>query len=424
MGTAERSPGGGSAEAEGGNRTDLSGLSDQRSLTPDSGAVTREPSTSIRLVGQLANSVAHEMNNVLATVMGLASVIQQETDPGSTVHQDIQTILEASRRGMDLTRNLLLFSPHRQAPKRAVSLNDLVGTVHSLLLRTTAEHTGEKQPKVELALDPRLPDILGDENQLRQMLINLANNALEAMPAGGTLTVATQVVDLGPSDVASTPSMTPGRHVRLQVSDTGVGMDDQTLGKAFDPFFTTRQTRKAPGLGLSLVYDGVTRHGGKVDIFSRKGLGTTVTLHFASLELADEPGSGRRHRKTAPEKKSGTVLLVDDDALVRKSTGRMLKKLGYEVIPVSGGAEALSAYRTSAKDITLVMVDLIMPDMDGTEVLQRLKRIDPSVCVVVCSGYPGGEATTRQLGCSGYASKPFTLESLSDALEEALEETS
>jgi len=387
---------------------------------PKSGGGASEPSASIKLVGELANSVAHEMNNVLATVMGLASVIQTETDPTSTTFQDIQAILEASRRGMDLTRNLLLFSPQRQAVKRAVLLNDLVGTVHSLLQRTLESQPDVPRHPVELVLDPKLPDILGDENQLRQMLLNLTNNAVEAMPRGGTLTLATQTVEFGPSDVASTPGLSPGRYVRLQVSDTGMGMDGQTLDRAFDPFFTTRHTRKAPGLGLSLVYDGVSRHGGKVDIFSRKGLGTTVTIHFKALE-DDEPTSALRRRNLEPEPKSGTVLLVDDDALVRKSSARMLRKLGYEVLAVASGEEALREYKKSGEDIDVVMVDLIMPGMDGTEVLKELKQMNPDVRVVVCSGYPGGESTTRGLGCAGYAAKPFSLESLSSALDEALE---
>jgi CheY-like chemotaxis protein/anti-sigma regulatory factor (Ser/Thr protein kinase) len=351
---------------------------------------------------------------VLATVIGLASVIEAETDPDSAVYQDVQGILTASKRGMRLTRNLLGFSKNGTVVfKEPIRLQDLLGKAVSLLQRTSPK---EVEIQVEMAKD--LEDIEGDPSQIRHMLINLAANAIDAMHGQGTLAITTRNVEIGKGEIGS---LDPGRYVRLQVSDTGRGMDQETMQQAFEPFFTTKPRGTASGLGLPLVHRIVRSHGGQIDLYSKKGLGTTVTIHLPTRYVAREAKETGARLSRLPQR-SGTILLVDDEKLVRMSARRILRMMGFAVITAANGKEAIERFQEHRDEIVAVLLDLIMPEMDGAVALQELKKIDPEVRVVISSGYTREEPVNQILerGAAAFVQKPYTVQQLADALDEVL----
>jgi signal transduction histidine kinase len=365
------------------------------------------------VIQKIADSVAHELNNVLATIIGLASVLEAEFGPDSSYGQDIEGILTASKRGMRLTRNLLGFSRDGSvAFKERIQLNDLLGKAISLLSRTTA--TGIE---IKTDLTEELAEIAGDPSQMRHALINLAANAIDAMQGQGTLTLSTRNVTLRKEGLKS------GDYVRLQVSDTGRGMDPETLKHAFDPFFTTKPQGTGSGLGLPLVNRIVRNHGGRVELFSKQGLGTTVTVFLPAIETR-KPKPVKRYdsKRIEFDGKRGTILLVDDEPLVRASAKRILGLLGFSVIMAKNGKEALSRYRQHRDKIVLVLLDLIMPEMDGGEALTELKKLNPDVQVVISSGYTREEPVNKLLdrGAIAFVEKPYTVEQLANTLEDLL----
>ncbi len=368
----------------------------------------------IEVIGKLADGIAHEMNNVLATIMGLASVLESDIDVSNPLFQDVQGILAASRRGLDLTRNLVSFSQSSKNFQEPVLLNHLVGMVRSLLQRTTPSHV-----EIETHIASDLAVIRGDLNQIKHALINLATNATDAIQTKGIITFTTSNITLKETDLTSFPNLSPGHYVRLQVSDTGLGMDDETLKQAFDPFFTTKGT--ARGLGLSLVLNTVEQHGGKVTIFSKSGQGTTVTIDFPAIESTHTTNDIAQKKQPSLAVKSGTVLLVDDENLVLVAGKRLLERLGYTVMVALTGQEALEIYKKNGNDISFVLLDLIMPDMDGLQVLKHLKELDQEVQVIISSGYAREESLSTGLsaGALAFVQKPFTLNELAATLEDA-----
>lgn len=370
----------------------------------------------IEVIQKLARGMAHEMNNILAIIMGLASVIESELDPTNPLRRDVEGILAASKRGHELTRNLLGFAQEESDRKESISMNHLVGMVRSLLQQSIPAH-------VELRLDlgDEVSDIVGDPDQIKHALINLTSNAIDAIRSSGTLSIATKNVTLGARDLEATPELKPGAYVRVQVTDTGAGMDQKTLEHAFDPFFSTKAPGTASGLGLSLVYSIVKRHNGKVSLFSKPGLGTTVTMHFpASEQVAEEEHAPPKARRAASRIR-GNVLVVDDETMIRRTVKRLLNRLGYTAVLASDGEEALEIYEEQGDDISFVLLDLIMPVMDGAEVMERLKELDPELPIIILSGFWKQEqvAEFRQKGAVGFLRKPFTLDELAEQLESA-----
>ncbi len=371
-------------------------------------------SDEIEVIQRLARSMAHEMNNIFAIIVGLASVVESELDSASPLRQDVKSILEASRRGHELTRNLLGFAQDSEMRRERVAVNPLLEMTSALLRRTVPGH-------IELRTDfgADIGDVDGDPDQLKQALVQLTSNAVDALPTRGTLSISTAGVVLDARDLEATPRLAPGRYVRIQIADTGAGMDEEIRRQAFEPFFSTK---KAAGLGLSLVRAIVERHHGRVSLFSRRGLGTTVTL---DLPLA-ATGAVDPHLPASParveRKVRGTVLVVDDEILVRNTVERLLIRLGYSVLLASDGEEALEIYQQRGEEISFVLLDLLMPGMDGAEVLARLKEIDPAATVLILSGFWKQEQVEEfsRRGAAGFLRKPLTLADLAERLEETL----
>lgn len=347
-------------------------------------------------LGSLAGGVAHDMNNVLGAILGLASAHASLQPAGSSSQKAFETIEKAARRGGTLVRGLLDFTRKGLVEEAAVDLNTLVQEEVHLLERTTLSRVD-----CVLSLDPQLRPIRGDAGALSHVLMNLCVNAVDAMPQGGTLTLRTRNL--------------PGDRVELQVADTGAGMTPEVLEKALEPFFTTKDQGKGTGLGLSIVYGTVKAHGGSVELQSQPGEGTTVTLGFPALataatEIAQKEPSGIHDARK-------TVLLVDDDDLVRTATEALLGVLGHAVVAVPSGEEALAQLEAGLA-VDLVLLDLNMPGLGGPGTLPRLRAAWPHLPVLLATGRADHAALALAKAHPGVGlmAKPFSLQELRRAI--------
>ena len=349
-------------------------------------------------LGSLAGGVAHDINNVLGAILALASVHREEAPAGSDLRKDMDTILAACSRGGDLVKGLLGFAREGLAAEQEVDLNALVRDEVALLRHTTLQKV-----RLEIHLDPQLPPILGDPAALHHALMNLCVNAVDAMPAGGTLTLRTWTGSDG--------------RVGLEVRDTGEGMSREVLAKALDPFFTTKPQGKGTGLGLAMVYRTVQGHRGELDLQSRPGEGTRVQLRFPPRV----GGPGSPHPSPRPEAQAPArpleVMLVDDDELILEAVPAMLESLGHRVRTAPGGAEAL-AQLASGPAPDVVVLDMNMPGMDGAAVLPELRRLLPEVPVLLATGRvdQGALDLVAAHGHVALLAKPFLRSELARAL--------
>jgi len=367
-------------------------------------------------VGTLAGGMAHDMNNVLGTIMSLASILMVESDPDDPHQQDIEEILASCRRGRELTQNLLSFARKGPSSRTALSLGRHVDDVRELLLRTIP-----KKITVRSLLDHDLLPVEADPDQITHVLINVCLNAVEALQGEGQLTLEAHNVTLGAEAPGGFPELAPGSYVRLRVSDTGSGMDEETRRRAFEPFFSTKPKDKGTGLGLAMVYSTVSEHGGAVSLESAPGQGTSVTILLPATEL--EPQAEElAPTAAAGAAPGGVVLLVDDEEMIRGSTRRLLEALGYEVSLATSGEEALALYREQRAAIVLVLLDLMMPQMDGEATFRALQALNPGVRVLLSSGHAVQETVARLLaaGARGFVPKPYAIDLLADEVTRAL----
>ncbi|MBW2523395.1 MAG: response regulator, partial [Deltaproteobacteria bacterium] len=370
-------------------------------------------SQKLEALGHLAGGVAHDINNVLGAIMAAASLLEGDLSPDHPSGADVQDILDACRRGRELTRNLLGFARKGRFLKEELSINRLAEETEQLLRRTT-----DRRVRIESRLDPKLLHVEGDRGQLGQMLMNLCLNAVDAMPDRGTMIISTENELITDPVLASARGVEPGSYVRIGVSDTGVGMDAEMIEHIFEPFFTTKPLGEGTGLGLSMVYGTVKSHGGAVWVESEPGEGSTVTLLLPGtprLRPTSEPAA-RVAGEASVEVKG--ILLVDDEELIRSSSSRMLERLGYRVIAAADGREALELFAAHRDRISLVILDVVMPEMDGLEALERLRAEDPSIRVLVASGYGRDDRVDGLLsaGANGFIQKPFHVVRLADAI--------
>jgi PAS domain S-box-containing protein len=344
-------------------------------------------------LGQLAGGVAHDFNNLLGVIAGYTRFAVDDlgeaarTDPRwLPLHEDLNQVLKATDRAAGLTRQLLSFARREIARPQAVDLNTVVTDVEQMLRRTIGDditlHT-------DLAAD--LPAVTADPGQLEQVLLNLAVNARDAMPGGGTLAAQTDTITVDAHYAASRPGTQPGEYVRLRVSDSGTGMSPDTVERAFEPFFTTKPTGQGTGLGLATVYGIVTGAGGHIHLHSTPGVGTTVTV------LLPATGSGSGTGSTAPHQEVGThrttagrgeaILVVEDEDALRVLTERVLVRHGYKVITAANGPEALQVAADHPGPIDLLVTDVVMPDMPGHHLAAQLQQTRPGLPVIYVSGY-------------------------------------
>jgi two-component system, cell cycle sensor histidine kinase and response regulator CckA len=368
-------------------------------------------------VGQLAGGVAHDFNNLLTAIRGNAELLMADMEPGSAPYEDVQEIRRAADRAAALTRQLLAFSRKQVLQPRVMDLNDTVAGVEKMLRRLIGED-------VELAteLQPALGHVRADPGQLEQVLLNLAVNARDAMPRGGRLVVRTADAVLGEADVRLYHYVVPGDYVLLSVADTGHGMDAQTAVRVFEPFFTTKPAGQGTGLGLSTVYGIVKQSGGYVWIDSAPGEGTTVRIY---LPRVDRPVAGLPQPAPAAEPGAAreTLLLVEDEAAVRKIALRALRRAGYRVLEAVDGEEALRVSAEYPGAIDLVITDVVMPRVGGRDLVRRLRVERPETRVLFISGY--SEAAVAGNGVlepgAWFMGKPFTPDVLLDKLRQVLD---
>ncbi len=338
-------------------------------------------------LGQLAGGIAHDFNNLLAVIINYAAFVSDDlnaeaiTDKSrQAMREDIEQVRLAAEKAAHLTHQLLAFARREVVQPEVVDVNDVVSDVEQLLRRTLGEH-------VEFcsSLADGLRPVLVDPGQLEQILVNLAVNARDAMPDGGVLRVDTANVEVDETYAASRPELTPGDHVRLRVSDTGTGMPAETAQRAFDPFFTTKPPGQGTGLGLATVYGIIQQAGGRAQIYSEPGIGTTFTVLLPATEQAASPTETLS--ETPTPRGEETILLVEDEPALREVTRRILAGAGYRVVVAENGLEALAVAAAHPDPIDLLLSDVIMPQMPGPQLAQKLLAQRPSLRVLLMSGF-------------------------------------
>jgi signal transduction histidine kinase/CheY-like chemotaxis protein len=354
-------------------------------------------------VGQLAAGVAHDFNNMLGAIVAAAEALKLDR-LGANSTESVDTILSAATQAASLTRQLLLFSRKERPRREPADLHRIVSEATTMLQRTL-----ERRIIVETRLEAAHTQLSADASQLTNALVNLAVNARDAIPGGGRLTFRTS--DDGPGQV------------RLEVSDTGVGIAADVLPHLFEPFFTTKDRGRGTGLGLAAVFTAVKDHGGTISVRSTVGAGATFTLN---LPLALEPvGVAPVHAPLVKTWPGQTVLVVDDEDLVRRSMRRLLVRLGFTVLEAPDGASALERFRATSPRPNLVVLDVMMPGAPALEVMKRLREDSPTLPVVFCSGY-APDAVLQALGAEPLAarlSKPFSMDQLREVIEGVLPST-
>jgi len=374
-------------------------------------------SQKMEAVGRLAGGIAHDMNNVLGAIMGFASVIQAEMDPASRMRDDVDHILGACRKGRDLMLNLLGFARKGKYRLELFALDDLVRDVVELL-----KHTIPKKIQIDVRRKQDGLRVHGDRTQIHHALMNVCLNSVDAMGESGTLGIFAETVTIIEPELAPCPELEPGVYSAIRVSDTGHGMDRHVMSMAFEPFFTTKPIGQGSGLGLPMVYGTVKNHGGAVILESTPGQGTAVTMLLPSATSPSQVLRALSERRSPSDPAGVTILLVDDEAMIRNAGRRLLEKLGYRVLLAADGRDALRVFCERKACIGAVMLDLVMPLMDGEETLARLKEIEPEIPVLLCSGFSKEEKAEELLerGAVGFIQKPFDLRTLGLRLAEIL----
>ncbi|MEV0899035.1 PAS domain S-box protein [Actinoplanes sp. NPDC049802] len=378
-------------------------------------------------LGQLAGGVAHDFNNLLAVMLNYATFVAEqiqeaaEADPAGNWPQaarDLQQVLRAGQRATELTHQLLAFGRREVVRPRVLDLNVVIREVEQLLLRTLGEHI-----QLHAELEPRLWPVLADPGQIEQVLVNLAVNARDAMPGGGTLTVHTGNRQIGADEAERMrPPASPGRYVRLRVADTGTGIPPDVLERVFEPFFTTKAPGEGTGLGLATVYGIVTQAGGYATLQSRIGAGTAFIALFPATDEAPIKAVVPV-TPAQPQRGGETILIVEDEDALRAVTERILTRNGYRVLSAGGGPEAIKIAENPATHIDLLLTDVIMPNMHGQELAECVRHLRPEIPVVYMSGYAQpfitGEGTLEPNTI--LITKPFTQAELIEHLREALD---
>jgi two-component system, cell cycle sensor histidine kinase and response regulator CckA len=333
-------------------------------------------------VGRLAGGVAHDFNNLLSVIFGHVALARQASKPDAPVLKHIEQIQQAAERAAALTRRLLAFSRREIIQPTVLDLNVVVKNLSKMMVRLIREHI-----LLRIIPAPFPARIRADLGQIDQILMNLVVNAVDAMPKGGKIFIETANAELDEDYAKNRPSVRPGRYVMLSVTDTGVGMDPQTMSQIFEPFFTTKPAGQGTGLGLSMVYGAVEQNKGHIAVYSQVGKGTTFKIYFPSVD--EVPRARSSYKKQLLRKGGETILLVEDDEALRELTGVVLVGEGYKVLEAKSGAVALAAAQEYPDQIHLVITDVMLPDVNGVELVAQLKLHRPGLRVLYISGYPG-----------------------------------
>jgi nitrogen-specific signal transduction histidine kinase/CheY-like chemotaxis protein len=366
----------------------------------------------LEALGRLAGTVAHDFNNYLTTILGYSELMRAVPGNGQEIEEGLKAIRTAAHSASSLTRQLLAFSRKQAIQAEVFPLNTLIENLGGILRQLAGEAV-----KVELQLDPRAGNIEADPGQVEQVLVNLVANARDAMPLGGRLTIATGGPQ--PPSEPGSPAATQ-RRVCLMVSDTGVGMDQDTLGRVFEPFFTTKPKGQGVGLGLATVYRIVQENRGSIQARSAPGQGATFAVSFP--ESPREPTLRERLLRPAREiQGTETILVADDDASIRRVTVAGLTQLGYQVIEAADGAEALQRCAAPEQRIDLLVTDVVIPGIDGVALGLQAQRLRPQLRVILITGYSGEAADAGRDPVFPLLRKPFMIQELAGRIREILD---
>ena len=354
-------------------------------------------------VGRLAGGVAHDFNNLLSVILGYTTMALDGIAPENPLHGDLDEVRRAAERACDLTRQLLAFSRRQVLEPRVIDLNETVMRVEKMLRRLIGEDLHLRTDVAE-----GLDRVRVDPSQIEQVIMNLAVNARDAMPNGGTLSIETANIELDESYAAAHEGTRAGRHVMLAVSDTGIGMDRETQSRIFEPFFTTKEVGKGTGLGLSTVFGIVKQSGGSIYVYSEVGQGASFKLYFPAVEDKTRPASVK-----VPETSGAgheTVLLVEDEQQVRRVTAEVLLRSGYQVLDAPTPADALALAERHTNHIDLLLTDVMMPGMSGPDLAVKLREKRPGLKVLCMSGYTDTTILRRGILERGlaYVQKPLS----------------
>jgi PAS domain S-box-containing protein len=368
-------------------------------------------------VGILAGGIAHDFNNLLQVTLGFSEILLEEKQESDPEYKDLQKIFQAARSGAELVQQLLTFSRKVEPKTVPLDVTEPIMQVKKFLNRTIP-----KMIDIRINLSGDLAEIDADPTQIEQILMNLAVNARDAMPDGGTLTMSAKNETLDSEYAKSHPGVTAGDYVLLAIADTGTGMDAATIEHVFEPFFTTKEVGRGTGLGLAMVYGIVKQHGGHITCHSERGHGTTFKIYLPAIKETIEPAT--ESLEDMPCLGTETVLLVDDEEAVRELGSRILKRNGYTVLTAADGEEALDLYTRQENGIALVILDLIMPTMGGIDCLKRILQINPRGRTLIASGYSGDTSIKEclNLGARGFVSKPFRYKELLKQVRKTLDE--
>ncbi len=367
-------------------------------------------------IGQIAGGIAHDFNNMLSAMMGYITLIQLKSKPEDPAKHYLDQLLSLTERGATLTSSLLAFSRKQMLDMKPASLNGIVGRTGKLLKRVIGE---------DITLNLKLLDgdvvVNADSIQIEHALMNLATNARDAMPDGGTLTISVGHVEMEDDFIKMHGYGKPGRYAVVSVQDTGTGMDEQTRGKIFEPFFTTKGVGKGTGLGLAMVYGIIKQHDGFINVYSEVGNGTTFRIYLPAIDtevveaeaVENMPGRGGTE----------TILLVEDEASLRHVTRSMLEEFGYRVIEAEDGNDAVNKFREHMAEIDLVLMDVVMPQKSGKDAYLEMQEILPDVKVILSSGHSGDILTCKRIAEEGlnFISKPILPRELFDKIREVLD---
>ncbi len=381
-------------------------------------------SQKMQAVGQLAGGVAHDFNNLLTAIIGFCDLLLLRSRPGDPAFADIMQIKQNANRAANLVRQLLAFSRQQTLQPRVIDITDVLVELSHLLRRLIGENI-----ELEFGHGRDLGLVKVDQGQLEQVVINLAVNARDAMPNGGRLTIRTANVRPAQALRRGHEVMPAGDYVLIEVRDTGIGIALDNLARIFEPFFSTKEVGSGTGLGLSTVYGIVKQTGGFVFVDSNPGTGTAFEIYLPRHQASEVVAADRTDTAEPPVPKdltgTGTVVLVEDDDAVRTFGGRALRNKGYRVVEAKSGETALDLVRDASGRINLLITDVVMPQMDGPELIREVRRIDPDIKVIFISGYTE-DAFRQRLGSDSdihFLAKPFSLKQLAIKVKEVIGET-
>jgi PAS domain S-box-containing protein len=394
-------------------------ITERRRAAEEQARLTDQLSHSQKMeaIGQLSGGIAHDFNNLLTAIMSNAELLLQDVDAEDPLYEPIEEIMQATERAARLTKRLLIFSRRQVLKPVTLNLNDLISGLEARLRRLIGSSV-----ELHLALDKDLGHVTADTPNIEQIVVHLVTNACDAMPQGGKLILETRNVELDDAYARRHLAVKPGSYVLFAVSDTGEGIAPESLPRLFDPFFSGRSAPDRAGLGLSITYGVVKQSNGNIWAYSEPGAGTTFKIYLPRLEGPEHHAAVERQRE-APQHGSETILLVEDEDLIRSVASRILRKGGFHILEAANGPEAIELCEQFNRTIDLLVTDIMMPRMNGRELSLRLRELRPSMRVLYMSGFTSDVLVQQELLDQGmsFLEKPFTPTILLRKVREALD---